>query len=77
VDCREFTELVTEYLEGALSKDARERFEAHMAECPGCTTYLDQMRVMLRTLVRTHAETASPELREQLVGAFKTWKEHP
>ena len=72
--CREFTELVTEYLEGAMSAEERARFEAHLDDCPGCTTYMDQMRVMLRTLVRTHAELAPPEFREELVESFRTWR---
>jgi anti-sigma factor (TIGR02949 family) len=74
ITCREFTELVTEYLEGAMSPEARTRFEAHMDECEGCTTYMDQMRVMLRTLVRTHAELAPRELREELVESFRSWR---
>ena len=72
--CREFTELVTDYLEGALSDEDRDRFEAHLAQCPGCTTYLEQIRIMLRTLVRTHAELAPPELREELVDTFRSWR---
>ena len=74
ITCREFTELVTEYLEGAMSSEERTRFEAHMDECEGCTTYMDQMRVMLRTLVRTHAELAPRELREELVESFRSWR---
>ena len=72
--CREFTELVTDYLEGALSDEDRDRFEAHLAQCPGCTTYLEQIRIMLRTLVRTHVELAPPELREELVETFRSWR---
>ena len=74
ITCREFTELVTEYLEGAMTPEERTRFEAHMDECEGCTTYMDQMRVMLRTLVRTHAELAPRELREELVQSFRSWR---
>jgi hypothetical protein len=39
--CREFVELVTDYLEGALPDGERIRFEAHLAECHGCTGYLE------------------------------------
>ena len=38
--CRELVELVTDYHEGALSAGERERFEAHMAACEGCSVYV-------------------------------------
>ena len=41
--CRELVELVTDYLEDRLSPADRARFEAHLAECEYCETYLDQM----------------------------------
>ena len=33
MSCREFVELVTEYLEGTLSWRQRRRFEKHLAAC--------------------------------------------
>ena len=42
--CQQAVELVTDYLEGTLSRAARRRFEAHLAGCPHCTEYLAQMR---------------------------------
>ena len=48
LSCRELVELVTAYLEGTLPAGARKRFEAHLAECDGCTTYLEQMRTTIR-----------------------------
>lgn len=44
--CRDLVELVTDYLEAALSPAARRRFEAHVARCPDCTVYVDQMRIV-------------------------------
>jgi anti-sigma factor RsiW len=42
--CQQAVELVTNYLEGALSRSDRRRYEAHLAGCPHCTEYLAQMR---------------------------------
>jgi anti-sigma factor RsiW len=42
--CQELVELVTDYLEGALPPDDAERFEAHVASCEGCETYVEQMK---------------------------------
>jgi len=39
--CHEVVEIVTDYLEGALTPDVEERVEAHLALCDGCARYLD------------------------------------
>ena len=54
--CREFVELVTDYLDGALPPEQRERFEAHLAECEGCTGYLEDMRSIATTLETVPSE---------------------
>jgi anti-sigma factor RsiW len=50
--CHELVEIVTEYLEEALSDRNRLRFEAHLADCPHCRLYLEQMRVTITALGR-------------------------
>ena len=70
MSCKELVELVTDYLEGRLPPDVRDRLEAHLAACDGCTAYIDQMRVTLRALGRIPEETISAEARAELVHAF-------
>ena len=75
--CREVVEIVTHYLEGAMPEQDRVRFEEHLAGCEGCVTYVEQMRVTAR-LVGTAAErerALSPEAREAMVQAFRTWRD--
>jgi anti-sigma factor RsiW len=72
--CQELVELVTEYLEGELPARERERFERHLGECPYCTSYLDQMRITIRTLGRLEEESLSPEAKDALLTAFRDWK---
>ena len=48
--CRELVELVTDYLDGALSRGGRTRFEAHLAGCPHCTLYIEQFRETVRLI---------------------------
>ena len=50
--CRAAVELVTEYLEGALARRDRARFEEHLGECSACRAYLDQMRATVAALGR-------------------------
>ena len=69
--CREFVELVTDYLEGALPPDQRARFEAHLAECEGCTGYLEDMRSIATTLESVELPAADPATRATLLAAFR------
>jgi anti-sigma factor RsiW len=71
--CRELVELVTEYLDGALSAPDRRRFEDHLADCPGCRTYLQQMQQTVRTLGQLSEETIQPQVREELLQRFRRW----
>ena len=56
VICQQAVELVTDYLEGTLSRTARRRFEAHLAGCPHCTEYLAQMRETINLAGRIEPE---------------------
>jgi anti-sigma factor RsiW len=72
--CQELVELVTDYFEGALSARDRARFERHIGGCPHCSTYLDQMRITIRTLGRLPEESVYPPAREALLDVFQEWK---
>jgi anti-sigma factor RsiW len=72
--CQELVELATEYLEDRLPPSTRLRFEAHLAQCSGCRTYLEQMRQTIRGLGRLPAESMAPETRDRLLAAFRDWK---
>ena len=71
--CRELVELLTEYLEERLSPVDRARFDAHLAECEACWTYLEQFRQTVRVLGRLPEKSLSPEAREALLTAFRGW----
>ena len=72
--CREMVELVTEYLEGAMSPRERAIFEAHIAVCPGCTSYLDQMRQTIGMVGRLTEDHVPPGAKRDLLSAFRNWK---
>jgi anti-sigma factor RsiW len=69
--CREFVELVTDYLEGALTDAERVRFEAHLAECDGCTGYLEDMRRLVGSLHDAPEPPPDPVTHETLLRAFR------
>jgi anti-sigma factor RsiW len=72
--CRELVELVTDYLEGALTSAERRRFDAHIADCDACTTYIEQMRRMLAALGELTTESISPRAEDELRAAFRDWR---
>ncbi len=72
--CQEFVELVTDYLEGALDEDTVRRFEEHMAVCPGCETYLSQMKETASRLGEIPVESLSPETQATLLSAFRDFR---
>jgi anti-sigma factor RsiW len=72
--CQELVELVTAYLENALSESDRERFDTHIAGCDACTRYLEQMRSTIVALGRIPPESLSPEAERELLAAFRGWR---
>ena len=73
--CRELVELVTEYLEATLPAPERTRFDEHLAGCPSCATYLEQMRQTIRavgTLREAHVPAAA---KDDLLRVFRDWKQ--
>jgi anti-sigma factor RsiW len=74
VNCDEFVELVTRYLEGALDAGTEQHFVVHLAECDGCDRYLDQIRTTVTALGGLPAERLDPALRDELLAAFRNWR---
>jgi anti-sigma factor RsiW len=72
--CQQAVELVTDYIEGSMSRDDRRRFEAHLSSCPHCTAYLAQMRSTIELTGRLKSEELPSEVREELVSLYRQWR---
>ena len=72
--CQQVVELVTDYLEGTLSRAAGRRLEAHLAGCPHCTEYLAQMRATISLTGRLTPEDLTPRMREDLAEVYQRWQ---
>jgi anti-sigma factor RsiW len=73
--CRQVVEIVTDYLEGRLSRADRRRFDAHLAGCPHCTEYLAQLRATIELTGRITADDLTPPMRAELVSVYRAWRE--
>lgn len=71
--CAELVELVTDYLEDALPPHEQRRFEEHLVDCPGCSTYLEQMQTTISLAGRLSEEELDPRVRDALLAAFREW----
>jgi anti-sigma factor RsiW len=73
--CQQAVELVTDYLQGALTRSGRRRFEAHLAGCPHCTEYLAQVR---RTIELTGSITPAdltPQIQDEFIALYRRWRD--
>ena len=72
--CQEVVELVTDYLEGALSPADHRRFETHLAGCPHCTEYLAQIRETITLVGRVTPEDLTPQMSTDLTDLYRRWQ---
>jgi anti-sigma factor RsiW len=71
--CKELVELVTEYLDGSLAPEDRDRFEQHLVLCDGCAWYLEQMRTTIALTGELTEESIPAEAQERLLRIFRDW----
>ena len=77
LECREAVELVTDYLEGALSWRQRRRFETHIRACPNCSAYLEQIQAVVELSGSVDPDDLSPAARDDLIELYRRWREDP
>ena len=71
VPCQRVVELLTDYLDGALSTDQTLAVERHLASCPGCATYLEQLRETIKATGALREDDVPPEVMAKLLEAFR------
>lgn len=73
--CQQLTELVTDYLEGRMPFMERLSFRLHVAVCPPCQTYLEQLEQTVELLGKLPDDFEVPaEMRCKLRSLFEDWK---
>jgi anti-sigma factor RsiW len=75
ISCREVVELVTAYLDGALSAEETERMEAHLELCPPCVAYVEQVRTTAHLAAVATVELELRPDRDALLRAFQEFKQ--
>lgn len=72
LSCQQAVELVTDYLEGGLSRRERRSFERHLRACDGCVAYLEQVRTVQAATGRVGPEDLDAKTLEALVELYRT-----
>ena len=74
LSCQEVVELVTGYLDGALSDEEAALFEQHLNFCDGCVWYVDQIKTTVEAVGEIRDEDIPPEAKDRLMTAFRNWR---
>jgi predicted anti-sigma-YlaC factor YlaD len=77
LSCEELVKVVTEYLEGSLSREERTLFETHLCYCRPCRVYVEQMERTVRLAGGLEAVSVPTEQRDRLLAAFRDWNRSP
>jgi predicted anti-sigma-YlaC factor YlaD len=72
--CQQAVELVTDYLEGALSRHDRRRLETHLRACPNCAAYLEQIKITIELTGTIEPDDLTPEARSDLIDVYRRWR---
>ena len=72
--CQEAVELISDYLEGALSRADRRRLERHLRGCDACAAYLEQIRATILLTGQVQPEDIEPEVLDGLADLFEQYR---
>jgi anti-sigma factor RsiW len=73
LSCEQVVALVTDYLDGALSRSEQARLEHHLAGCPHCTEYLAQIRATIGLTRALRTEDLTPQMEEHFLELYRRW----
>jgi anti-sigma factor RsiW len=72
--CRDAVELMSDYLDGSLSRRDRQRLERHLAGCDNCGAYLEQLRSSIEASGRLGPEVLDPEALDALTDVYRKFR---
>ncbi|MFY9782336.1 MAG: zf-HC2 domain-containing protein [Acidimicrobiales bacterium] len=74
--CQQAVELMSDYVDGALSRRDRRRLEKHLANCDACSAYLEQLRVTIAASGVVTPDDLSPDALDTLTELFERFREN-
>ena len=71
LSCEEVTALASDYIDGVLPPRLTRLVEKHLAGCPNCPRYVEQLRLTKSLTGRLRADDVPDEVVEALTQAFE------
>jgi predicted anti-sigma-YlaC factor YlaD len=71
IPCAQIVEMVTDYLEGAMSGEQRRLVDEHLQDCLPCTRYFEQIRTTIELVGSIEESDLSAAAWDQLRTAFR------
>ena len=72
--CRDAVALMAAYLDDALPVSDRTRLEGHLADCPHCSEYLAQLRVVIDVSGEVTPDALDDDALDELVDLYRRWR---
>ena len=72
--CQQAVELITDYLEGALSRSGRRRLEKHLAGCEHCAEYIAQMRKTIELTGSLTSADLTSQMQDEFIAIYRNWR---
>ncbi len=72
--CRDAVALMVAYLDDALPESDRARLEGHLADCPHCSEYLAQIRVVIDVSGEVTPDALDDETLDEIVELYRGWR---
>lgn len=77
IACRDAVALMADYLDNALPARRRAMLERHLAGCPNCSAYLEQMRKTIAIAGRIRPEDVPDAAMDELLDVFRRYRDDP
>ena len=65
-ECTKYLELLSEYIDGEMSTEARARLEQHMEDCPPCDDFLQELRSSVKMTQQIRWQEIPVEMKRRL-----------
>lgn len=75
LECRQAVELLSDYLDGGLTRRQRRRLRRHLARCDACSAFLEQLEVTLAVAGQVDTDELDPEVVDGLVDLYRQWRQ--
>jgi anti-sigma factor RsiW len=75
--CRDAVALMSDYLDQRLSRRDSKNLERHLADCPHCHEYLEQLRATIDALGHASPDDLTPDALDELVAVYRRWRQEP